>query len=123
MDANNLTKEEINALYDIAIAMRLSFNTMTAPIYRDQSGDWRLFEPLHDDRSSRRLEVAFCLSMEVTEYGVFVRQTDGRLLLWKEFPVQRDVDAELHIVRRALFQAAWKVVCERAQQAEIVANS
>ncbi len=123
MDANCLSKEEINALYDIAVAMRLPFDGLAAPMFEAGPGQLVRFEPLTDDASSRRLEVAFCLSMEITEYGVFVRQTDGRLLLWKEFPRECGTLAELHIVRRALFQAAWKVVCERAQQADIVANS
>ena len=123
MDANNLSREEVNALYDIAVAMRLPFDGLAAPMFEAEPGKLVRFEPLTDDASSRRLEVAFCLSMEITEYGVFVRQTDGRLLLWKEFPRECGTLAELHIVRRALFQAAWKVVCERAQQAEIVANS
>lgn len=123
MDTNDLTKEEIQALYDIAQDMQLAFGAGGQPMYLDKLGQWANFEPLHDDTSAMAVQVHFRLCMEITEYGVFVRQTDGRMLLWREFPRDVQMQAELHICRRALFQAAHKVVREAAQQAEIIANS
>lgn len=118
-----MTKDEIEATFDIAVDMHLGFNVVMWPVYQAADGNHHEFKPLTCDTSAMLLQVQYHLSLETTEYGVFVRQTDGRMLLWKEFPRDIDLNAELVIVRRALFQAAWKVVCEKAQQAELTASS
>jgi hypothetical protein len=113
---------EIQAWYDIAQAMQLGFDDRGMPVYDDE-GSIAYFRPLEFDASALRLQVHFKLSMEVTEYGVFIRVTGGRMLVWKEFPKGFDNAKEMQIIRCALFQAAEKLLAEGSLQAEILANS
>jgi len=119
----DLSKDQLKALYDVASDMHLGFNAWAAPVYIDGHGDERLFDPLTHDASALRLQIHYRLMLEVTEYGVFVRSAEGRMLLWKEFPKNFTRNQELEVCRKALFHAAYRVISEARQQAELTATS
>lgn len=117
-----MTKLEVQALYELAEDMGLRPDHLGSPCYQHE-GEWLTFDPLTSDRAAFRVQVVYALCMEVTEYGVFIRVTNGRMLLWKEFPKNFTVDQELAVCRKALFDGACRIVREKRQQAELDAGS
>lgn len=117
-----MTKHENEFLYEIAEDMGLRPDHLGFPCFQCQ-GEWLPFDPLNSDRAAFRLQVVYHLCMEVTDYGVFIRVTNGRMLLWKEFPKNFNVEQELATCRKALFDGVSRLVREKRQQAELNADS
>lgn len=117
-----MTNTETACFFEMAKAMGMGYDDQGKPLYMD-NGVPRYFRPLEDDASAFRVQLHYNLALEVSEYGVCVRETpSNRIVNFKPFTRGGDSEHEVVVSRIAVFYAACKLIALHRTEAELRAR-